>query len=271
MSEPTQDTRSTSSDWFLEACRDGSLSRTDAISYASDQDASTQSLGLKEAVEHGHFNVVRYLLELEHTIDIDKMTANHAAYSGLPIYRILHSRHPEILHWSFDTSGNAVFVAVRNGDNELLKYLLENGADPGRTPEGDREFYIYMTLDVAALRENVEGAKLLVKFGATFQFTEALRIVASRGSLETVRCFIGLGADINYIRGLQDPDWDTCSCECIGPLHSAAKEGHLEVVKLLLAHGADPQLGDTSGRTAVDAARGAGEEKVIDLLMKARI
>ena len=253
-------------DWFLEACKDGSLSRTDAISTTSDQDASTRSLGLETAVTNGHFSVVRYLLEIEPAIDVGPLIARHAANGDLPIYRLLHSKHPDMTHWSFGRMGDAVLTAVRNGNIELLTYILENGGDPGRTPECSREAYIYTPIEVSALVANEEAARVLVKYGATFEATEAVRIAASSGCLEMVRCLIELGADVNYVRGLRDPYWDTCHHGCTGPLHSAAKGGHFDVAKLLIAHGADPQLQDTSEMTAVDAAREAGHQDVVDLL-----
>lgn len=38
------------------------------------------------------------------------------------------------------------------------------------------------------------------------------------------------------------------------PLHEAAREGHLEIVKLLIEHGADINTRDTDGKTPRDLA-----------------
>ena len=259
-----------SRDSFLDQCKYGLLSRADATSIIDAQDPSTRNCGLKKAVENGHFNVVRYLLEYEPSIEFDSLVPNWAARKGLPMYRLLHSKHADLIHWSFGTQGNAVHIAIREEDTELLTYILDNGGDPGRTPECDRYYHIYTPIENAALVENEDAAKVLVKYGATFRYTEALNIAVSSGRLNLVQCFIDLGADVNYIRRLENPNWDTCFNQCTGPLHIAAKNSHLEIVELLLAHGADPILQDMNGKTAVDMATIAGHSFVLDLLQEVK-
>jgi ankyrin repeat protein len=46
----------------------------------------------------------------------------------------------------------------------------------------------------------------------------------------------------------------------------AAELGELETVRLLLEHGADPQLADVSGRKAIDWARDKKRHAVVELL-----
>lgn len=50
------------------------------------------------------------------------------------------------------------------------------------------------------------------------------------------------------------------------PLHGAAAEGNAEMVQLLLAHGADPNAQSDTGKTPADLARDRGHETVADLL-----
>jgi ankyrin repeat protein len=50
------------------------------------------------------------------------------------------------------------------------------------------------------------------------------------------------------------------------PLMSQAKDGHTDVVKLLLEKGADPRIKDSEGRTALDYARRANHPDVAELL-----
>lgn len=52
-------------------------------------------------------------------------------------------------------------------------------------------------------------------------------------------------------------------------LHHAAIKGHLKIVRLLLAHGADLQLKDTTGRTPLMAATEQGQTAVVELLKQA--
>lgn len=50
-------------------------------------------------------------------------------------------------------------------------------------------------------------------------------------------------------------------------LHTAIKEGHADVVRLLLKKGADPEVLDGDGRTAFEVAeKGACKEEMLALL-----
>lgn len=264
-----------SCDMFLRRCKDGSLSRADTMSITnapaapdpSTLDSSTLSSGLNQAAVNGHFNAVRYLLEVEPSINVDSSTAKSAAWGGLNIYRLLHSKYPSMINWEFGHQGDAVHTTIRRHDTELLTFVLENGGDPGRTPECARYSHTFTPIENAALVDNEDGARVLVRYGATFKATEALRMAASFERLNLVRCFLELGADANYIRILEDPYWDTCYDQCTGPLHEAVRNSQLELVKLLLTYGADPQLRDMSGITARDVALKAGNEEILDLLI----
>ena len=50
------------------------------------------------------------------------------------------------------------------------------------------------------------------------------------------------------------------------PLIGAAEKGHLEVVRFLLAHGADKTLKKKDGKTAMDLARAGDHDAVVELL-----
>ena len=62
---------------------------------------------------------------------------------------------------------------------------------------------------------------------------------AQRNSVEGVALLIDLGFDVNATNRL-DRYHESA------PLHEAAAHGNLEVIEVLLAHGADPNLKDTS-------------------------
>ena len=52
----------------------------------------------------------------------------------------------------------------------------------------------------------------------------------------------------------------------LGPLHSAAGEGREEMVRLLLAHGADGAARSDAGKTPADMARERGHDTITELL-----
>lgn len=70
------------------------------------------------------------------------------------------------------------------------------------------------------------------------------------GNTERVAGLVAGGRDVN---------------EAIGgktPLYLAAEHGHLEIVRILVEAGADPNAGDFSGRTPLDSATENGHQEV---------
>lgn len=82
-------------------------------------------------------------------------------------------------------------------------------------------------------------------------------LYASSGPFEgTVELLLEAGAEVD-VQG---------KAEGFTALMTAAAEGQLEVVRLLLIHGADPDLLDKDGDTAQSFAKQKGHTAVIDLL-----
>ena len=52
------------------------------------------------------------------------------------------------------------------------------------------------------------------------------------------------------------------------PLHAASYEGHIDVARLLLAHGADADVKDEDGDTPVADAKSRGHSAVVALLVE---
>ncbi len=63
-------------------------------------------------------------------------------------------------------------------------------------------------------------------------------------------------------------DPDSRQLDDFTPLHEAAANGQLELVSLLLAHGADVNLSQKPGQTALDFAQKAGHQEVVEYLLQ---
>jgi uncharacterized protein len=108
-------------------------------------------------------------------------------------------------------------------------------------------------LMVAALFGTPEVARVLVQHGANIAATEAqfrataLHFAAFKGDAKTVEVLLassGVNVDAKNRSGGS-------------PLFVAARRGHLPVVKLLIAKGADFHLRDKDGKTVLSYSRGA--------------
>lgn len=255
----------TPNDDFLEACEAGDLLNLGSLDLNAIHDASIKRLGLQEAAKNGHVDTLRFLLEVEPPIEVDSYTANYAAWGNLEVYRLLHRKYPDIIDWWFGEVGNIVHLAIRTHKFDLLEYVLENGADPGRTSECCRYGDTFTPIEDAVLAATPEFARLLLAHGATSRQTVALRIATHLGRLDMVRCLLDAGAVVNYICDPTHPKF--VSWKVYGSaLHNAAAFGHTEIARILLENGAVVALQNTAGKTALDEARAAGHEATAELI-----
>ena len=52
------------------------------------------------------------------------------------------------------------------------------------------------------------------------------------------------------------------------PLHQASEDERIEIVRLLIEHGANVEVKDNEGRTPLDVATGKQHEEIIKLLLQ---
>ncbi len=145
--------------------------------------------------------------------------------------------------------------AQYRGDGETVTRLLREGHELNvweAAAVGDADWLADLLDEDASLVNawSVDGAQPL-HFAAFF------------GSVRAVRLLLERGADVNaHARGFND----------VAPINSAAandlkpNETCTELVRLLLAHGADPRAAQATGATALDTARFTKNEPLIALL-----
>ena len=159
-----------------------------------------------------------------------------------------------------DEQGNpALIVAIAwsDGDTEIIRLLLEKGADVNA-----KESTIGATaLSFASSDGHPEIVRLLLENGADMNAKDnvtgytALIEATSNNEIEVVRLLLENGADINAkdLRGMT-------------ALMMASIKGNAEIVRLLLEYGADVNIVDNHNYTAVMLATMTRHAEIVELL-----
>ncbi|KAM7117005.1 ankyrin repeat and SOCS box protein 3 isoform 2-T6 [Ciconia maguari] len=153
----------------------------------------------------------------------------------------------------------ALFLAVENGHADIVKFLLQHGANV----KGPHSWSGWNSLHQASFQGYTEIMKILLEKGASKECKDdfgitPLFVAAQYGKLESLRLLISYGADVNC----QAKDRAT-------PLLIAAQEGHAECVELLLSKGADPNLycNEDNWQLPIHAAAEMGHKEILGLLI----
>jgi uncharacterized protein len=178
-------------------------------------------------------------------------------------------------------------LAGINGSASMLQRLIKAGADPNAvlTTAGDT------ALMMAARTGRVDAVRVLLEAGAsanaqeTWGGTTPLMWAVSEGHVDAARALIAAGANVNVrsnyvaaangrgfegrtpIAGRQDPKVEEFASGWLTPLMLAAREGHVDVARLLADASADVNARAGDGKTALAMALFNGNYEVASLLI----
>jgi uncharacterized protein len=234
---------------------------------------------LADAAERGDLAAVRSLIGQGSDVNatrVDGTAALHAA---------VHADHIEIADLLLRAGANAgardrygvtpLFLACVNGNAEMIRRLLDAGVDPDTTDPGGET-----ALMTAARTGAVAPLRLLIERGAAVDAREpefqqtALMIAVREDHRAAVELLVKAGAAVNgQTRKGPTPAFvppckgTGCGSEGVGinkgglpdrgrraevkggmtPLLYAARDGRLETARMLVAAGAELELGDGNG------------------------
>jgi ankyrin repeat protein len=148
------------------------------------------------------------------------------------------------------------FRAIKQDNAGAISALLQRGFDPNTlNPAGEHGLTLAVrdaSLKVVAVLLN--GPKINVE-ARTAQDESALMLASLQGLTELCGQLIDKGADVNK------PGW--------APLHYAATNGHLAVMRLLLEHDAYIDAESPNGTTPLMMAAQYGTQAALVLLLEA--
>ncbi len=158
----------------------------------------------------------------------------------------------------------AVMTATYAGSSEAVRLLLERGANPNLQDDMLNTPFLY-----AGAEGMLEIAKLTYAAGADPSITNRYGGVAvipacERGHVEMVRWLLEeTTIDVNHVNRL---GW-TGLLEAI--ILSDGGPAHQDIVRILVGHGADVNIGDGNGVTPLAHARQRGYTEIVQTLLDA--
>ena len=152
--------------------------------------------------------------------------------------------------------------AVRAGDVDAARALIEQGADVNAKDETEQSAYLYATSEIGpdpALLELTlaNGADLEAK--DSYNGTGLIR-AAHRGYAEIVRRLLDAGIDVDHVNRL---GW-TALLEAI--ILGDGGAAHVETVRALVEGGADIGIADSEGALPREHAERSGYDEIVAIL-----
>ncbi|KAK1771148.1 ankyrin repeat-containing domain protein [Phialemonium atrogriseum] len=246
---------------------------------------------LHAACRHGHTSTVQFLLSFEPLTDIeerdagDGMTPLRCALSAAPalckqskqIVRLLLTRGADaaaVYQYGLyipSARGNTLTLAASSADAEVIKWLIEAGANVNARAAHIGEGYDLTPLHRGCLHHNIPAVQALLDLGAR----SGIAAVDGQGQLPLHSAVVGGSVEMVALLLADEQARQTTinAKDHSGrtPLHLAAAGGSLEIVTLLLAEDTALQATiiakDNSGYTPLHSAVAGGFVEIMGLLL----
>jgi ankyrin repeat protein len=251
---------------------------------------------IKNAAVGGHLDIVKMLLERGADPNLPE---EGIAPHGHALYSAVYHRHHEIAQLLLahganpdapvESSADAVWIAIRNEDEAMLRLLAKHGARweiPIEDPRGLSYRRIVATgiersMAVLATYDDVETATEMLEIDPKLaDDAEALEVAAGRGRLDFVRLMLRHRPDVarrvtvskpeKAARLLFEHGMDANRSNWLGitPLHRFAERGDLASARLFIEHGARLDARDQELQsTPVAYAARAGHLRMVRFLL----
>lgn len=201
----------------------------------------------------------RQYTSIEQTVELDA-TQGHIYEAAARV--VNHG-----LAWNLVVIDVTLHAKAARGDLNGLQSILDNGADVNLQNEALRT-----PLHEAAKFGQFECATALIEAGANPNLSDMdLLRSGEAGSKPTARTALHDAADLGFaqiVQLLAENNADLEAHEGIGgctPLHLAILNGHSDVVRVLLEHGANKDARDTRGRACLELAKKSKNKALMEL------
>jgi ankyrin repeat protein len=258
-------------------CLESELGQWQSVHYASANGDADMLKLLLRSHQHcfSYWTVTTDTLTEDGAFWVYPMHQAAAAPSGLEAIKFIHQAGVDI-DAKDERGWTAMHWAVLSKHVPTLQYLLGQGLSLASGGYAD-----WKPLHLAADFGYVEVVRWLKESGAELAALNGsnntpVHLAAAKGRLEVIRYLRDAGADVfggnlpalhcAAYRGqiavakylLQEGDVNSCNESLQRPLHKAAEEGHVEMIRLLASHGAEISSTDQYFQTPLHNAAAAG-------------
>ena len=163
-----------------------------------------------------------------------------------------------------DARGRTAVLAATDGNHlEVVRVLIARGADVNAQDQQQDSAFL-----LAGARGYTEIVRAALAAGADFKVRNryggnALIPACERGHVDTVQLLLATKIDVDHVNNL---GW-TCLLEAV--ILGNGGERHQQVVRMLIARGANLNLADRDGVTPLQHARRRGQQQVAQMLQAA--
>ena len=169
-----------------------------------------------------------------------------AAHHDLPRVKEMLAAHTGLLNESAEWFESGIQAAAHTGQREIAQYLLDQGAPLDICTAAMMGFGDDVD---AILKDEPEAAQYTGAHDIPIMFFAAIG-----NNIPIAEKLLNAGANVNAGEGGNTA------------LHGAAGSGHLEMVRWLLAHDANPYALDYNGKMPIDLAESENFTEIADLL-----
>lgn len=224
-----------------------------------------------DAMKNGYSDIARMLQAYGGKADEDTLAKEH--HDGLELLQLCKNGVLKMVREAVRKGASAGFadydrrtplhLASCEGHVAIVDLLLQNGADAhfkdrfGRTAVDDAMCNGHVEVLRTMKERGVDVPGYIFDESHTPKYQQNMQLIcmAAKGRVQDCQHCIVDGADVLF------GDYDRRT-----PMHLACAEGHIKIVKMLLAAGADISAEDRWGQSAVDEAAKYGHEDIVKVL-----
>jgi ankyrin repeat protein len=252
--------------------------------FGSAEAGEFETTALQQAADSGQLHTARLLLDrgADPNLIVNALTplmnamfaSRHGSANAVPMTKLLLERGATLDVCITDRTGGllgwtAFHFACNEDDPDVAEVLVRAGCDTsvktfnGNTGKQIAQIESSKSCKGAAVLERLSLLEREDKRRA--KMNDEVVEAAKAGAAETLTRLLDAGGETDASVPDVDVNGNACATHA---LYFAASNGHLETARVLLGHGADPNLGNTSGVSPIMVAACKGQSTVVELLLE---